>query len=492
MTGSFMNVVPVILSGGMGTRLWPISRECFPKPLIKLSDGESLLQKAFKRACSLPGIVEVLTVTNRDTYFLCCEEFQAANIKQVSYSFLLEPFGRNTAAAITAAAFWIERVHGPQTVMLVLPADHLIEQSEIFQILMQNAVNGANAGKIVTFGIKPTTPETGYGYIEYLANAEIVPGVYSVRSFIEKPRRELAEQYLVNGHYLWNSGMFCFTAATILRELRYHADDVVKEVQDCITQSNLISHPNEPIALALVADLFSRVPDISIDYAVLEKSHRVAVVPCDMGWCDMGSWTAMSELTDADVQGNRIFGNALIHDTKNCYIRSSDRMISAVGVENLIIVDTPDALLVANRERSQDVKHIVGQLKVHGHDSYKIHRTVPRPWGSYTVLEEGAYFKVKRLVVKPGGSLSLQKHQHRNEHWIIIAGCARVINGERTLYLEANQSTYIPAGCEHRLINHHDSELVLIEIQWGGYLGEDDIVRLEDKYGREVANERQP
>jgi mannose-1-phosphate guanylyltransferase/mannose-6-phosphate isomerase len=482
-----MKIVPVILSGGMGTRLWPISRECFPKPLIKLSDGESLLQKAFKRACSLPGIVEVLTVTNRDTYFLCSEEFQAANDKQVTYSFLLEPFGRNTAAAIAAAAFWIERVHGANTVILVLPADHLIDQSEVFQTLVQSAVCGAVAGKVVTFGIKPTMPETGYGYIEYLPDAQIVPGVYSVKRFVEKPRQKFAEQYLASGRYLWNSGMFCFTAATILMELRYHAEDVLNEVQGCIAQSSLISKEHEPVAVALIADHFSRVPDISIDYAVLEKSHRVAVVPCEMGWCDMGSWAAMSELTDADVQGNRIFGHALTHDTKNCYIRGGERMISAVGVENLIIVDTPDALLVANRERSQDVKHIVGQLKVHGHDSYKIHRTVPRPWGSYTVLEEGVYFKVKRLVVNPGASLSLQKHQHRDEHWIIVVGCAKVINGEHTLHLKANQSTYIPAGCEHRLINNDDCALVLIEVQWGGYLGEDDIIRLEDKYGREVA-----
>jgi mannose-1-phosphate guanylyltransferase len=336
----------------------------------------------------------------------------------------------------------------------------------------------AAQGKLVTFGIQPDAPETGFGYIEADGNA--------VKRFVEKPDLKTAQEYVASGHYLWNSGMFCFQAGVMLREMEQHCPTILAATRACITQSSGAEGARYS-QLSLDAALFKQVPDDSIDYAVMEKSHNVAVVPCSIGWSDIGSWTALGDLTAADTQGNRIEGEVILHDVSNCYIQSNQRIVGAVGVQDLIIIDTPDAVLVADRNHAQDVKHLYTRLKAAGHEAHKLHTTVHRPWGTYTVLEEGSKFKIKRIEVKCGASLSLQMHHHRSEHWIVVSGMARVVNGQQELFVNTNESTYIPAGHKHRLENPGILPLVMIEVQSGEYLGEDDIVRFEDVYGRTSA-----
>jgi len=463
------------MCGGAGSRLWPVSREAHPKPFIRLADGESLLQKAFLRAAALDGVDEILTVTNRELFFKTEDEFREVNRRQLATSFILEPFGRNTAPAVAAAALHVARAHGEQTVMLVLAADHVITQFDAFADAVRQAEVLAQQGKVVTFGVRPDVPETAYGYIE--ADGETV-----VR-FVEKPTVEQAQAYLESGRFLWNSGMFCFTAGTMLKEMAEHCPDVLDTVRECLDQSPSSASPRG-VQIRLEPGSFGAVPDISVDYAVMEKCRHAAVVPCDIGWSDVGSWASLSELSTADEHGNRVEGEALLVDVENTYVHSDSRLVGAVGVRNLIVIDTPDALLVADRDRAQDVKHVYAELKVRGHEAYKVHRTVHRPWGTYTVLEEGPRFKIKRIEVKPGASLSLQMHHHRSEHWVVVSGMAKVINGESEFFVSTNQSTYIPAGHKHRLENPGVVELVMIEVQSGEYLGEDDIVRFEDNYGR--------
>ncbi len=470
-----MKLIPTILCGGAGSRLWPVSRETHPKPFMRLADGQSLLQKAFIRGAALPMASEVVTVTNRELFFKTKDEYQDVNTRQLATSFILEPFGRNTAAAIAAAALHVSKTHGDEALMLVLAADHLIANQPAFAVAVAQACELAQAGSLVTFGIEPNAPDTGFGYIQAAENR--------VLRFVEKPNLELAREYLASGDYLWNSGMFCFSAGSILRELELHNPEVLHATQRCLELSS-VSESASTAQIELYAEAFAKVPDISIDYAVMEKSKNVAVVPCNIGWSDIGSWSAVSELSQADENGNRVEGDALLHDSTNCYIQSNGRMVGAVGVDNLMIIDTPDALLVANRNHSQDVKHIYAALKAKGHDTYKLHRTVHRPWGTYTVLEEGDGFKMKRIEVKPGGQLSLQMHHHRSEHWIVVRGMAKVVNGETDFLLNTNESTYIPAGHRHRLENPGVIDLVMIEVQSGEYLGEDDIVRFQDVYGR--------
>ncbi|QGZ54008.1 mannose-1-phosphate guanylyltransferase/mannose-6-phosphate isomerase [Paraburkholderia acidiphila] len=470
-----MSLIPIILCGGAGSRLWPVSRESHPKPFIRLADGQSLLQKAFLRAAALDGVKQILTVTNRELFFKTEDEFREVNECGVATSFICEPFGRNTAAAVAAAALHIAKTSGPETVMLVLAADHLIADHDAFAEAVGKAQELAHQGKIVTFGIRPDSPQTGYGYIEAEGN--------TVLRFVEKPSLERAREYLASKRFLWNSGIFCFTAASILRELEQHCPEILGSTDACLRESRT-SEGNGWSQVQLAPNSFGMVPENSIDYAVMEKCTQAAVVPCAIGWSDIGSWTALSELCRPDSHGNRVEGEALLHDVDNCYFVSRDRLIGAVGVENLIVIDTPDALLVANRDRAQDVKHIYSELKARGHDAHKMHRTVHRPWGTYTVLEEGPRFKIKRIEVKPGASLSLQMHHHRSEHWIVVSGMAKVVNGERELFVSTNESTYIPAGHKHRLENPGVVGLVMIEVQSGEYLGEDDIVRFEDVYGR--------
>lgn len=468
-------LIPTILCGGAGSRLWPVSRELHPKPFIRLADGQSLLQKTFLRAASLDDIQEILTVTNRDLFFKTEDEFREIQDSERNLSFILEPFGRNTAAAIAAAALRVVETYGDEALMLVLPADHLISDQEAFVQAVNEAKTLASEGNLVTFGIEPQNPETGYGYIEAEG--------HTVVRFVEKPSLEKAKEYLETGRFLWNSGMFCFSASTILKEMEHYCPEILLSIKTCIEVSR-IATGRRFAQLELEAQTFAKVPEISIDYAVIEKSTNVAVVPCSIGWSDIGSWNALGDLTKADEQGNRVEGDALLNDVTNCYIRSNDRLVGAIGVENLFIIDTPDALLVAHKSRAQDVKDIYTQLKAQGHESHKIHRTVHRPWGSYSVLEEGPRFKIKRIEVRPNASLSLQMHYHRSEHWIVVSGMAKVINGEHEMYVNTNESTYIPAGHKHRLENPGVIPLVMIEVQSGEYMGEDDIVRFEDKYGR--------
>ena len=473
-----MKLIPTILCGGAGSRLWPVSRETHPKPFIRLADGQSLLQKAFIRGATLAGATDILTVTNRELFFKTKDEYHEINDKSLATSFILEPFGRNTAAAIAAAALHVSSTHGDDAIMLVLAADHLIADQAAFAAAVAKAAALAQAGSLVTFGIKPDAPDTGFGYIQAEGNR--------VLRFVEKPSLEVAKTYLASGDYLWNSGMFCFTAGSILRELERFSPEVLKTTRHCLEQSS-VAATTGVAQIELHADSFAKVPDISIDYAVMEKSKDVAVVPCSIGWSDIGSWSAVSELSTADENGNRVEGDATMHNSTNCFIQSNGRMVGIVGVDNLMIIDTPDALLVADKRHSQDVKHIYAALKAKGHDSYKLHRTVHRPWGTYTVLEEGEGFKMKRIEVKPGGQLSLQMHHHRSEHWIVVHGMAKVVNGNQELLLSSNESTYIQAGHKHRLENPGLIDLVMIEVQTGDYLGEDDIVRFQDVYGRVAA-----
>jgi mannose-1-phosphate guanylyltransferase len=470
-----MALIPVILSGGVGARLWPVSRELHPKPFMRLSDGQSLLQKAFLRAAALPDVAEVLTVTNRELYFKTEDEYRGVN-DAVPASFILEPFGRNTAPAIAAAALYAAQAHGDDAVLLILPADHLIAKQDAFADAVATAVQLAREGSVVTFGIKPNAPETGFGYIE-------TEGKHGVKRFVEKPDLERAKEYVSSGRYLWNAGMFCFSAGALLNELEMHAPDVLSAVRGCVAASE-VAKKADSTQIELHGDSFRKAPDISIDYALMERSSRVAVVACDIGWSDIGSWSAVSDLVPGDENGNAALGEVLYHDSSNCYIQSEGRVAAAIGVKDVIVIDTPDALLVVDRARVQDVKHVVGQLKARSHDAYKVHREVHRPWGTYTVLEEGKRFKIKRIVVKPGASLSLQMHHHRSEHWIVVSGMAKVVNGEKEFFVNTNESTYIPAGHRHRLVNPGMIELVMIEVQSGEYLGEDDIVRFQDHYGR--------
>ncbi len=469
-----MSLIPVILCGGAGSRLWPVSRESHPKPFIRLADGESLLQKAFLRGAQLPEVLQVLTVTNREFLFKTEDEFREVNAARLPTSFLLEPFGRNTAAAVAAATVQVAEKE-PEAILLVLAADHLIADQAAFATAVEHAVALARQNYLVTFGIQPDAPETGYGYIEAEGNL--------VKRFVEKPDARTAAEYLQSGRFFWNSGMFCFKASTMIEEMRKHCPAILDAVSACLAKSRHAEGRGFTHS-ELDAELFGKVPEDSIDYAVMEKSDRVAVVPCNIGWSDIGSWSALGDLTAADADGNRVDGEALLHNVANCSIRSDERLVGVVGVSDLIIVDTPDALLVANKACSQDVKHVYAELKARGHDAYRLHRTVHRPWGTYTVLEEGSRYKIKRIEVKPGASLSLQMHHHRSEHWIVVSGMARVVNGENELFVAANESTYIPAGHKHRLENPGVVNLVMIEVQSGEYLGEDDIVRFQDNYGR--------
>lgn len=474
-------LIPVIICGGAGSRLWPVSREAHPKPFIALPDGQNLLQKTLLRALSLNDVSEVMTVTNRELFFKTEDEYRALKPQAQCLSYILEPFGRNTAAAILSAALQLSQTHGPETLILVLPADHLIKHTDAFAEAVTSAKQLAASGWLVTFGIQPQYPETGFGYIE--SESCGLDGGLRVKRFVEKPSLDKAEEYMAAGNYFWNSGMFCFRVDTLTSEMERHAPDVYNAVVRTLSNSRLTEAPTHR-CLSLDSESFNAVPDISIDYALMERSEKVATVPCNLGWSDIGSWNALSELTEEGEHGNRCEGEVLTQNAHNNYVYSPERLSALVGVQNLIVVDTPDALLIAHKEHSQDVKQIVNQLKKSGHSAHLLHRTVHRPWGSYTTLEEGHRFKIKRIVVKPGASLSLQMHHHRSEHWIVVTGMAQVVNGDNIMMLNSNESTFIPAGHKHRLENPGVIDLILIEVQSGDYLGEDDIVRYQDVYGR--------
>lgn len=467
------HLVTVVLSGGSGSRLWPASREGHPKPFISLADGESLIHKTYNRARALGD--HVLTMTNRDYYFISRDEQERLGFHG---DFLLEPCGRNTAPAIALAAKYVAQQAGADALMLILPADHLIADQVGFAATVDQACQLADEGYLVTFGIVPNAPETGFGYIE--RGAALAVG-YRAARFVEKPDLVTAQEYLISGNYLWNSGMFCFKAGVFLEELNLHAPDVAEAVQVCWQGMQPLANP---VMAEIPAESFKHVPDISIDYAVMERSDKVAVISSDFGWSDIGSWNAIRDLIPPDKDNNRAVGETIFVDSCNTFVQSENRLVATVGIDNLMIIDTADALLVAHPDKSQDVKKVVAQLKKQNHDAARLHRTVSRPWGAYTVLEERPGFKIKRIEVKPGGRLSLQMHHHRSEHWVVVSGTARITNGEEQILVQANQSTYIPAGQKHRLDNPGVIPCVMIEVQCGPYLGEDDIVRFDDSYGR--------
>ena len=473
-------LIPVILSGGAGSRLWPVSREAHPKPFMKMPDGKTLLQKTLARAQALPDVQEILTTTNREYYFQTRDEYFNADTPNVDIktSYILEPEGRNTAPAIAMAARYILQNWGNEAVMLVLAADHIIENQVSFQKSVASATLLARQGKLVTFGINPDRAETAYGYIQVGDLLSVDQG-FAVKQFVEKPDKETAEKYLAAGDYVWNSGMFCFRPQVFLDELARLQPEMSAQLDLCWGQTEQAS------PFILDRETFGAIQGQSIDYAVMEKSQQVAVVRCDFDWNDVGSWDAIADLSDTDMSGNGIVGEAMMLHSTNCYVHSSDRLIVALGLEQVMIVDTPDALLVAHKDKAQEVKQVVATLKSQQHEAFRYHSTVHRPWGSYTVLETGDRFKIKRIVVKPEASLSLQMHYHRSEHWVVVQGTAEVINGDKTFLVHTNESTFVPAGNKHRLSNPGVVELVMIEVQSGEYLEEDDIVRFDDVYGRE-------
>jgi mannose-1-phosphate guanylyltransferase/mannose-6-phosphate isomerase len=473
-------LIPVILSGGAGTRLWPVSREAHPKPFIVLPDGQSLMQKTLLRAAALQP-ASILTITNKDYYFITRDAYAEVELAPgITLDYLLEPAGRNTAPAIAAGALRIREQYGDAATMLVLPSDHLISDVAGFAQAVRAACKLADEGYLVTFGIAPTGPETGFGYIEADESKKLGDTGLAVRRFVEKPALAKAEEYLASGRYYWNSGMFCFRVGDFLGELARCAPEVSQAVSAAWQATQRAQTP-----VAIDPEAFARIADISVDYAVMEKAARVAVVPGRFDWSDIGSWKAISEMdAESDAAGNRVQGDAIVVESRNCYIQSDSRMVAAVGVEDLIIIDTGDAVLVADRDRAQLVKTVVERLRESNHPAASLHSTVHRPWGSYTILEDRDDCKVKRLTVKPGHVLSLQLHHKRSEHWTVVNGTAKVRIGEKELLLNANESAYIPMNTVHRLENPTDRDIHLIEVQCGDYFGEDDIVRLEDRYGR--------
>ncbi len=471
-------MVPVILSGGSGTRLWPVSRRAHPKPFMKLVDGESLAEKTFRRALGVAASAPVLTVTSRDYYFYTRDLYDAVDGKEHGHPFLLEPIGRNTAPAIALAAHYVRETFGDKALMLVLPADHLIRDTAKFEAAVDEARKLGGRGYLVTFAIHPTHAETGYGYIRKGRQLKDSGG-FEVAAFVEKPDLATASAYLESGEYGWNSGMFCFAAGVYLDALGQFAPEIADAARACWES---IDPDEQPMEIPL--ELFSQCPSVSVDYAVMEKATNCAVVGADFGWSDIGSWKAMSELYESDEAGNRIHGKAVLVESRNCFVQGGDRVVAAVGVDDLVIVDTGDAILVAHRDRVQDVKEVVSQLTELKHDAAEFHKTVFRPWGSFSILEDAVDCKVKRLVIKPGQVLSLQMHHKRAEHWTVIRGVAKVRLGDKEFLLNPNESTYIPLETQHRLENPGTEDVHLIEVQTGDYFGEDDIIRYEDIYGR--------
>jgi mannose-1-phosphate guanylyltransferase/mannose-6-phosphate isomerase len=474
-----MKLYPVILSGGSGSRLWPLSREYFPKPLLPLVSEKTLLQETACRLDSLPDVGDAVYVCNEEHRFLLAE--QIAQLGKTPATIILEPAGRNTAPALTLAALYLLK-RDPDAMMVVMPADHVMKEPLQFVAAVGQGSDNAEQGALVTFGIVPESPETGYGYIKRDTPVE-GSTAYTVARFVEKPDRQTAERYVSEGDYYWNSGIFLMRADRWLDEISQYRPDILgscREAMSTGTQDRDFFRVNK--------QKFHECPSDSIDYAVMEKTDRAVVVPISAGWSDIGAWSALWDICPHDHDGNVIQGDVLVEDTRNSFLVAQHRCLATVGLDNVVVVETADAVLVASKDKAQDVKAIVSRLKGSGREECKVHRKVYRPWGSYEGIDAGSRFQVKRLSVKPGAQLSLQLHHHRAEHWVVVKGTARVTCGDKVFVLHENASTYIPIGEKHRLENPGNIPLEVIEIQSGSYLGEDDIVRFEDVYDRVQEN----
>ncbi|KAF3998168.1 mannose-1-phosphate guanylyltransferase/mannose-6-phosphate isomerase [Glaciimonas immobilis] len=467
-------LIPVVLCGGSGTRLWPLSRDTYPKQFLPLLGEETLLQQTMQRLRKIDGMGAPLLVCNESSRFIAAEQLREIGITDANI--LLEPMRRNTAPAIAVAALQA-MAHGDDPILMVLPSDHVIKNQATFSAAVNIAKQAAEEGKLVTFGISPLGPETGYGYIR--AGTASAGQAQPVLEFVEKPDRATAEKYLASGNYFWNSGMFVFRASRYLEELSRFHPEIVAACQNALALAK-----NDLDFIRLDSASYIASPDKAIDYAVMERTEYACVVPLDAGWSDIGSWTAVWEAAAKNADNNATHGDVILQDCDNCLVHGTTRLVSAIGLRDIVIVETADAVLVMHKDHAQNIKQLVEKLSTTQRPEVLQHREVARPWGSYDSIGKGPRFQVKRITVKPGAKLSLQMHHHRAEHWVVATGTARITNGEQVYLLTENQSTYIPVGVVHSLENPGKIPLELIEIQSGTYLGEDDIVRLEDRYGR--------
>ena len=466
-------MIPVIMSGGSGTRLWPLSRKQKPKQFLALFGENTMFQQTLERVMDIDYIEAPLVICNNDHRFMVAEQLQEMGIKKPTI--VLEPHARNTAPALAIAAMQAVS-RGDDPVLLVLAADHRIDNVPAFHHAIEEARLQAEAGHMVTFGVVPTCAHTGYGYIEATEKEAVSP----VKAFVEKPDPTTAEMYVASGKYYWNSGMFVFKASTLLTELETHAPEIVSACHDALAKAE-----QDLDFLRLDSEAFAACPSDSIDYAVMEKTSNAVVVPLDAGWSDVGSWSSLWECAEQDIDHNVIKGDVLLDEVHNAYVHSEHRLVAVMGLDDVVVVETPDAVMVTSKEKAQDVKNIVTKLKEHGRSEGEIHRLCYRPWGYYDCIDDGERFQVKRISVKPGASLSLQMHHHRAEHWVVVKGTAEVTCGDEIKMISENQSTFIPLGTRHRLHNPGCVPLEVIEVQSGSYLGEDDIIRFQDNYHRD-------
>ncbi len=467
---------PVILSGGSGTRLWPMSRALYPKQLLALTGEQSLLQETARRVAGDAGFAAPLIIANEEHRFIIAEQLREIGV--VPAALVLEPVGRNTAPAACVAALRLESAE-PDALMLVMPSDHAIGAPAAFRAATERAAAAARSGRLVTFGVTPERAETGFGYIAKGQAIKGHDGAFEVAGFVEKPDPETAERYVASGDYFWNSGIFLFPVALYLGELQRLRPEMLAACKAALAGAKA-----DADFIRLDKTEFASCPGDSIDYAVMEHTDKAAVVPVAMGWSDLGSWDALWEMAERDERGNALAGNVVAEATRNCYLRSEAGLVAAIGVEDLVVVATDDAVMVAPRGRTQEVRTLVGRLLAEKRDEADALSTVHRPWGTYRTLHHGHRVQVKHIMVRPGGKLSLQMHHHRAEHWVVVQGTAKVVRGNEEMVLTEDQSTYIPLGTPHRLENPGKIPLHLIEVQSGSYLGEDDIVRFEDHYGR--------
>lgn len=469
-----MKIHPIIMAGGTGSRLWPLSRETYPKQFIRLHGEDSMLQATIKRLHGLAGITDPLIICNEEHRFIAAEQLR--EIGQLSHNIILEPFGRNTAPAVALSAIQIAK-QDPEGVLLVLAADHVINDEDAFYTAIKSAILHAQTNKLVTFGIVPSHPETGYGYIK--KGQPQGNSAFSVEQFVEKPDLTTATEYLLSGKFLWNSGLFMFKASCYLEELKKFSPDIL---QCCQLALNHTASDLDFVRLDKVE--FEKCPSDSIDYAVMERTKDAVVVPMDAKWSDVGSWSSLWDISAKDQHNNVLYGDVIAINSTNNYIRAENKLVTTVGVNELVIIETKDAVLVMDKNQCQQVKQVIEQLKKNKRNEHQVHRQSYRPWGHIDLIDRGNHYKVNNTKVKPGGKISLQVHHHRSEHWVVVSGTAKVIIGEKTQLLSQNQSVYIPLGEKHALENVGKIDLELIEIQSGYYLAEDDIIRLEDYYNK--------